>query len=102
MAADRLCILRHHSFAHSQIIMASGTTLNVVNWIGAGLSTGVFAIRAWTRLFIVRSIGLDDFFMLLSLVGLSRKLPYSTNPYLLPLFIFHQKMIRVSDVRYLL
>ncbi|KAI0179444.1 hypothetical protein GGR52DRAFT_536229 [Hypoxylon sp. FL1284] len=49
--------------------MASGTTLNVVNWVGAGLSTVVLALRAWTRVFIVRSIGLDDLFMLLSLLA---------------------------------
>ncbi|OTB04122.1 hypothetical protein M426DRAFT_12003 [Hypoxylon sp. CI-4A] len=48
--------------------MASGTALNVVNWVGAGLSIVVFAARGWTRVFIVRSIGPDDLFMFLSLL----------------------------------
>ncbi|KAI1208438.1 uncharacterized protein F4807DRAFT_431339 [Annulohypoxylon truncatum] len=49
--------------------MASGTALNVVNWVGASLSIVVFAARAWTRFFIVRSIGLDDLLMFISLLA---------------------------------
>ncbi|KAI0113594.1 hypothetical protein GGR51DRAFT_506031, partial [Nemania sp. FL0031] len=49
--------------------MANGVDLNIVNWTGVGLSTVVFAVRAYTRFFIARSIGLDDLFMLLSLLA---------------------------------
>ncbi|TRX98019.1 hypothetical protein FHL15_001229 [Xylaria flabelliformis] len=49
--------------------MANGVALNIVNWVGVGLSTVVFIVRAYTRVFIARSIGLDDLFMLLSLLA---------------------------------
>lgn len=44
-------------------------TLQIVNWIGCGLSILVVLARIYARVFIVKKAGIDDVFIVMALVS---------------------------------
>lgn len=48
-----------------------GPSINAVNWTEAGLGVLILLIRLYTRAFIVRKIGWDDWCIVLAVVRLS-------------------------------
>lgn len=48
-----------------------GPAINAVNWTEAGLGVSLLLIRLYTRAFIVRKIGWDDWCIVLAVVRLS-------------------------------
>lgn len=51
------------------VIMNQLVTLQIVNWVGCGLSILVVLARIYARVFLVKKAGVDDVFMVMALVS---------------------------------